>query len=127
MEKRRSTVAEVAGKPRYMPRHHLEVRVRELLLVLKPPDHRVLLALVLDLRQRKVLLQLILDRRSSLLLTPVVVLRVGEKRRRRDQSEKALIGLVACESERPTAENIKKWTKEAFLEDVGLTATKLLE
>ena len=124
MEKRRSTVAEVAGKPRYMPRHHLEVR--ELLLVLKPPDHRVLLALVLDLRQRKVLLQLILDRRSSLLLPPVVVLRVGEKRRRRAQSEKALIGLVACESKRHTAENIKKWTKEA-LEGVGLTATKLLE
>ena len=40
--------------------------------------------------------------------------------------EKALIGLVACESERHTAENIKKWTKEA-LEGVGLTATKLLE
>ena len=35
--------------------------------------------------------------------------------------EKALIGLVACESKRHTAENIKKWTEEA-LKDIGLTA-----
>ena len=34
--------------------------------------------------------------------------------------EKALIGLVACESERHTAENIAKWTKEA-LEKLGLS------
>ena len=34
--------------------------------------------------------------------------------------EKALIGLVACESERHTAENIKKWTAEA-LTDIGFT------
>ena len=40
--------------------------------------------------------------------------------------EKALIGLVACESKRHTAENIKTWTREA-LEDVGLTAAGLVE
>ena len=40
--------------------------------------------------------------------------------------EKALIGLVACESKRHTAENIKVWTKEA-LKEIGLTAAKLLE
>ena len=34
--------------------------------------------------------------------------------------EKALIGLVACESERHTAVNIAKWTKEA-LTDIGLS------
>ena len=39
--------------------------------------------------------------------------------------EKALIGLVACESERHTAENIKKWTKEA-LESIGMTKVGLL-
>ena len=39
--------------------------------------------------------------------------------------EKALIGLVACESKRHTAENIKKWTDEA-LEGIGLTAAQLL-
>ena len=39
--------------------------------------------------------------------------------------EKALIGLVACESARHTAENIEIWTTEA-LEDIGLTKTKLL-
>jgi len=39
--------------------------------------------------------------------------------------EKVLIGLVACESERHTHENIKKWTDEA-LEGIGLTATQLL-
>ena len=39
--------------------------------------------------------------------------------------EKALIGLVACESERHTAENIKKWTKEA-LQSIGLTEEGLL-
>ena len=39
--------------------------------------------------------------------------------------EKALIGLVACEKERHTAENITKWTKEA-LEAIGLTAEGLL-
>ena len=39
--------------------------------------------------------------------------------------EKALIGLVACESERHTADNIKKWTKEA-LESIGLTEAGLL-
>ena len=39
--------------------------------------------------------------------------------------EKALIGLVACEAERHTAENIKKWTIQA-LEDIGLTAKGLL-
>ena len=48
--------------------------------MLEPPKHRVLLALVLDLRQREVLLQLILDRRSSLLLVLVVVLGVGKKK-----------------------------------------------
>ena len=39
--------------------------------------------------------------------------------------EKALNGLVACESERHTAENIEKWTKEA-LEAMGLTSEKIL-
>ena len=39
--------------------------------------------------------------------------------------EKALIGLVACEKERHTAENITKWTKEA-LEAIGLTAEGLM-
>ena len=40
--------------------------------------------------------------------------------------EKALIGLVACESKRHTAENIKQWTDEA-LSSIGLTAVKLLQ
>ena len=40
--------------------------------------------------------------------------------------EKVLIGLVACESKRHTAENIKAWTEEA-LKDIGLTAEKMLE
>ena len=39
--------------------------------------------------------------------------------------EKALIGLVACEKDRHTAENITEWTKEA-LEAIGLTAEGLL-
>ena len=39
--------------------------------------------------------------------------------------EKALIGLVACESERHTAPNIKRWTKEA-LESIGMTPKGLL-
>ena len=40
--------------------------------------------------------------------------------------EKALIGLVACESERhSTAINITKWTNEA-LEKMGLTAAEHL-
>ena len=39
--------------------------------------------------------------------------------------EKALIGLVACEKERHTAENIKKWTEEA-LTDIGFTTEKLM-
>ena len=39
--------------------------------------------------------------------------------------EKALIGLVACEKERHTAANIKKWTNEALV-DIGLTAENLL-
>ena len=37
--------------------------------------------------------------------------------------EKALIGLVACEAERHTAENIKKWTEQA-LTDMGLTTRR---
>ena len=41
------------------------------------------------------------------------------------QMEKALIGLVACEKERHTAENITKWTGEA-LKDIGLTSEGLL-
>ena len=40
--------------------------------------------------------------------------------------EKALIGLVACETERHTAENITKWTKDALL-GIGLKAGDLLE
>ena len=40
--------------------------------------------------------------------------------------EKVLIGLVACESERHTGENIKQWTEEA-LRDMGLTPAKLLK
>ena len=40
-------------------------------------------------------------------------------------SEKALIGLVACESERHTAENVKKWTETALTE-IGLTVKGLL-
>lgn len=39
--------------------------------------------------------------------------------------EKALIGLVACASERHTADNIKKWTEEA-LADIGFTKEELL-
>ena len=39
--------------------------------------------------------------------------------------EKALIGLVACESERHTAENIATWTKDA-LKVIGLTADGLM-
>ena len=39
--------------------------------------------------------------------------------------EKKLIGLVACETERHTAENIKKWTTEA-LESIGITAAAVL-
>ena len=39
--------------------------------------------------------------------------------------EKALIGLVACDKERHTAENITKWTNEA-LEAIGLTPEGLL-
>ena len=40
-------------------------------------------------------------------------------------SEKKLIGLVACASERHTADNIEAWTQEA-LEGIGLTPAKLL-
>jgi hypothetical protein len=40
--------------------------------------------------------------------------------------EKMLIGLVACEDERHTSENIQKWTKEA-LEGIGLKPDSLLE
>ena len=39
--------------------------------------------------------------------------------------EKALIGLVACEKERHTADNIKKWTTEALL-GIGLSPDELL-
>ena len=39
--------------------------------------------------------------------------------------EKALIGLVACESKRHTSENIKIWTEQA-LKDIGLTAAQLV-
>ena len=39
--------------------------------------------------------------------------------------EKALIGLVACEKERHTADNIKKWTKEALL-DIGIDSATLI-
>ena len=39
--------------------------------------------------------------------------------------EKALIALVACETEAHTAENIKKWTDEA-LKNIGLVSEKLL-
>ncbi len=41
-------------------------------------------------------------------------------------TEKALIGLIACESKRHTAENIKAWMEEA-LKDIGLTAANLVE
>ena len=41
------------------------------------------------------------------------------------EMEKALIGLVACESERHTADNIESWTEDA-LKGVGLTAPSLL-
>ena len=40
--------------------------------------------------------------------------------------EKALIGLVACEKERHTAENIAKWTNDA-LKAIGLTKEGILE
>ena len=40
--------------------------------------------------------------------------------------EKALIGLVACEMERHTAENITRWTKDALL-GIGSKAGDLLE
>ena len=39
--------------------------------------------------------------------------------------EKMLIGLVACEEKRHTADNIKIWTDEA-LESIGLSSKKLL-
>ena len=39
--------------------------------------------------------------------------------------ENALIGLVACEDKRHTAEKNKAWTKEA-LKDIGLTAANLI-
>ena len=39
--------------------------------------------------------------------------------------EKALVGLVACNTERHTAPNIIKWTQEA-LTSIGLTAEELL-
>ena len=39
--------------------------------------------------------------------------------------EKALIGLVACESKRHTAVNIKEWTDDA-LKGIGLTAAQLV-
>ena len=39
--------------------------------------------------------------------------------------DSALIGLVACEKERHTAENITKWTAEA-MEMMGLTPVMLL-
>ena len=39
--------------------------------------------------------------------------------------EKALIGLVACESKRHTGENIKEWTDDA-LNSLGLTPAQLL-
>ena len=41
------------------------------------------------------------------------------------EMEKSLIGLVACESERHTADNIEKWTEDA-LKAVGLAAPSLL-
>ena len=57
-EKRRSTVAELAGQPRYWrARHHREVE--ELLGVLLPPVERVPLRLVLDLGQREVRSELV--------------------------------------------------------------------
>ena len=40
--------------------------------------------------------------------------------------EKYLIALIACDSERHTAPNIAKWTKEA-LEGIGLTHQELLK
>ena len=40
--------------------------------------------------------------------------------------EKALIGLVACETERHNATNIKKWTVEA-LQAIGLTQEEILQ
>ena len=43
-----------------------------------------------------------------------------------DVMEKALIGLVACEKERHTADNIKKWTTEALL-GIGLSPDELLQ
>ena len=41
------------------------------------------------------------------------------------EMEKALIGLVACESERHKADNIEMWTEDT-LKAVGLTAPSLL-
>ena len=40
-------------------------------------------------------------------------------------TEKAPIALVACESKRHTAENIREWTKDALL-DIGLSIKGLL-
>ena len=40
--------------------------------------------------------------------------------------EKALIALVAAESERHTSENIQKWTDDA-LKTIGLKASELLQ
>ena len=42
------------------------------------------------------------------------------------QMENKLIGLVACESERHTKENINKWTKQA-LEGIGLDPEALVD
>ena len=86
------------GATQELPRHHRHIR--ELALVLTPPCRRVVLGLVLDLRQREVLRKLVLLSH--------------------------LIGLVACASERHTAENIKKWTSEA-LDRIGLNAKELLQ
>ena len=82
------------------------------------------LGLVLDLRQVEVLGQLVL------LFGLLGLARIGlgifvHGITETWVMEKALIGLVACEKERHTAENISKWTEEA-LEAIGLTAEGLL-
>ena len=88
------------GAAEILPRHHSHIW--ELICLFLPPLGDVTLRLHLDLWQRQVGRQ----------LEKVI--------------EKALIGLVACEKERHTAENIAKWTNDA-LKAIGLTKEGILE
>ena len=76
--------------------------------MIAPPVQRLLLRRTLDLGQFGILGQFVVRYRTENWVM-----------------EKALIGLVACETERHTAENIKKWTEKA-LEYIGVTEAGLL-